>query len=189
MAQTLRERLSELPMFPTVLPNLDADQAPADPEPLFMEWLGDAIDSGVRQPHAMTFVTMAEDGSPVARMLTLKDIDVDGFHFSTFRSSRKGQDLADRPLATMLFFWRESGRQVRVTGRVKPLSGEASAEDWQEQPTSAQADGTDWQLYTLDPETVEFMQARPDRTHTRLEYARSGLAWHVREVRTPGSQG
>lgn len=150
-----------------------------------MQWLDDAIDGGERQPHAMTFTTLDDDGAPVGRTLILKDIDADGFHVSTHATSRKGRQLARDPRATMVFFWREQGRQVRVTGRVHELSDEASQRDWEGRPSYDGARNPDWRLYALAPDEFEFMQAREDRQHTRLEYTRDRGAWDVHPVTTP----
>lgn len=181
----LSERLRALPAFPETMPVLDVGQAPADPEALFLAWLDDAIGAGVRQPHAMALVTVRSDGTPVARTLIVKDVDADGVHFSTHRTSRKGQELAKDARASMLFFWRESGRQVRITGTVRELSAEASQRDWEERPSYTGEPNPDWQLYALEPEEYEFMQARQDRKHPRLEYRRDGLAWSHGLVETP----
>ncbi|GAB2542232.1 pyridoxine/pyridoxamine 5'-phosphate oxidase [Brachybacterium huguangmaarense] len=181
----LFERLRTLPAFPADLPVLDVEHAPADPEALFLQWLDDAIDSGARQPHAMTFATVRPDGTPVARTLIVEDIDADGIHVSTHRTSRKGQEIAADQRATMLFFWRESGRQVRVTGRMVELSDEASQRDWEARPSYTGEPNPDWQLYALVPEEYEFMQAREDRHHTRLDYRRDGMAWERGLVPTP----
>jgi len=182
---TLRDRLRALPAFPDDLPVLDPDAVPDDPEVLFATWLEEAIDSGARQPHAMDFSTVTSDGTPVGRTLILKDIDADGYHVSTHRTSRKGVQLQADPRASMLFFWRESGRQVRITGEAVALSEEISQRDWQARPSYTGEPNPDWQVYALRPTEFEFMQAREDRNHTRVEYRRSGEAWAHAPVTTP----
>ncbi len=89
MSDSLRDRLRTLPGFPPDMPRLDPSAVPEDPRELVDSWLEDAIASGARQPHAMTLMTIAEDGSPVGRTLILKDITEDGYCFSTHASSRK----------------------------------------------------------------------------------------------------
>ncbi|MCT1367061.1 MULTISPECIES: pyridoxine/pyridoxamine 5'-phosphate oxidase [Kocuria] len=182
---TLSDQLSSLPSFPKPLPTLDPDHVPSDPHQLFSEWFQEAIASGQRQPHAMTFTTVDNDGTPVGRTLIVKDIDDRGFHFSTHRTSRKGQQLDADPRASMIFFWRESGRQVRVTGVVHPLSREESERDWEGRPSYDGSPNPDWQLYALEPREVEFMQAREDRNHTRIEYRREDHHWQHGVVTTP----
>ena len=181
----LRARLRALPAFPSDLPVLDVGQASADPEELFLRWLDEAIASGARQPHAMALVTVRPDGMPVARTLIVKDLDAQGIHFSSHRTSRMGEDLLANPRATMLFFWRESGRQVRITGHVVELPREASQRDWAARPSYTGRPNPNWQLYALAAEEYEFLQAREDRQHTRLEYRLIGTEWQRRVVQTP----
>jgi pyridoxamine 5'-phosphate oxidase len=166
----LRDRLRKLPAFPSDLPVLDPDSVPEDPESLFRDWLEEAITSGARQPHAMTFTTVDEAGFPVGRTLILKDIEDGAYQVSTHRTSRKGAQLEADAKASMIFFWRESGRQVRITGTVIALDDEASQADWASRPSFTGEPNPDWQVYALVPSAFEFMQAREDRQHTRIEY-------------------
>ncbi|MUN55787.1 pyridoxamine 5'-phosphate oxidase [Kocuria koreensis] len=182
---TLSNQLSSLPSFPKNLPILDPATVPGAPEQLFQEWFQDAIASGNRQPHAMTFTTIQHGDTPVGRTLIVKDIDERGFHFSTHRTSRKGEQLEKNPRASMVFFWRESGRQVRVTGNVVALSGEESERDWEKRPSYTGEPNPEWQLYSLEPTEYEFMQAREDRNHTRVEYVRESSGWENHQVTTP----
>ncbi|WP_125100486.1 pyridoxine/pyridoxamine 5'-phosphate oxidase [Leucobacter chromiireducens] len=181
----LEARLRALPAFPTPLPVLDPGAVPAEPDALFRDWLSAAIDSGERQPHAMAFATVRADGKPVPRTLILKDLDDAGYHFSTHRTSRKGVELAADPRCSMLFFWRESGRQVRVTGVAVALDDEISQRDWAGRPSYTGSPNPDWQRYALRPTEFEFMQAREDRQHTRVEYTRGDAGWAHAVVTTP----
>ncbi|PWH06019.1 pyridoxamine 5'-phosphate oxidase [Brachybacterium endophyticum] len=181
----LRDRLRALPGFPPDLPVLDGDAVPENPQALFLDWLEDAIASGARQPHAMTFTSLDASGFPVGRTLILKDIDENGYQVSTHRTSRKGEQLAEDDRASMVFFWRESGRQVRITGTVAALSKEISQADWGSRPNFTGEPNPDWQVYALVPSEYEFMQAREDRKHTRIEYTLSGGRWTHGHVPTP----
>ena len=174
-----------MPGFPDELPELNPAAAPEDPDTLFVEWLNDAIAAGSRQPHALDLVTVRPDATPVARTLILKDLDERGFHFSTHRTSSKGQQLRQNAGASMLFFWRESGRQIRVTGSVAELDYEASQADWAARPTYTGVANPDWQAYVLNPDEFEFMQAREDRQHTRLGYQRTTTGWRAETITTP----
>ncbi|PMC76998.1 MULTISPECIES: pyridoxal 5'-phosphate synthase [unclassified Brachybacterium] len=181
----LAARLRVLPGFPPDLPVLDPDRVPEDPLELFLAWLEDAIAAGARQPHAMTFVTVGPDGAPRSRTLILKDVDEHGLHVSTHRTSRKGAQLAADPHAAMLFFWRESGRQVEVRGSITALDEQTSQTDWQARPTYDGRPNLDWQVYALQPESIEFLQAREDRQHTRIAYKRRSESWTHERVTTP----
>ncbi|WP_114854128.1 pyridoxal 5'-phosphate synthase [Brachybacterium sp. YJGR34] len=173
----LSERLRALSGFPSELPVLDLAAAPAEPMGLFLAWLEEEIARGSRQPHAMTFQTLAEDGGPEGRTLILKDVDEHGLHVATSRSSRKGRQLARDPRAAMTFFWREAGRQVRIAGRTHPLSRAISEADWLARPTSDGRPNPDWQVYALQPDRVEFLQATQDRRHHELHYRLIDGSW------------
>ncbi|NYE93811.1 pyridoxamine 5'-phosphate oxidase [Psychromicrobium silvestre] len=179
MSDELRRRLRGLPVFPEQLPELDLKSSPAQPGELFLDWLEQAISAGLLQPHAFSLATAAVTGAPSSRMLILKNLEQDRWYFATSRLSRKGLELAQNPQAAMNFYHAEPGRQVRVCGPVRLLSAEASAQDWQERPSSDGAKNPDWQLYALEALEVEFWQARHDRQHRRLIYRRDApdAAW------------
>lgn len=181
----LESILRQLPAFPEPLPTLREEDLPDSPDELFLDWLNGAIECGARQPHSMTMLTVRADGTPVGRTLILKDVDESGYHFSTHRSSRKGVEIAANSRISFVFFWRESGRQVRVTGEAIALSDEVSQRDWEGRPSYTGQPNPDWQRYALRPAEFEFMQARLDRNHTRIEYRRDGAGWAHARVTTP----
>jgi len=174
---SLHDRLRSLPTFPTELPLLDTEHLPAQPEELFLAWLDDAIASGERQPNAMTLTTVGDDGVPASRTLIVKDVDERGLHFSSARTTRKAAHLRERPVATMLFFWRALGRQVEVSGAVVALDEAVSAADWRERPSYDGTDNPDWQVWALAPRRWEFLQATHDRRHVRIEYSSGPRGW------------
>ena len=171
MSESFRQLLRALPDFPERLPDFDPAAAPADPAELFRLWLAEALVAGVPQPNACSLATADADGRPSCRMLILKDIDDDGWHFATSRASRKGRELAGNPQAALNFYWQQQGRQVRVAGGVVELSAAASVSDWNARPGADGSDNPDWQLYALRPREIEFWQARHDRRHIRHRYA------------------
>src|SRR5262245_29011523 len=77
-------------------------------------------------PVAMALATTGVGGRPSVRMVLLRGIDDRGLTFFTNYGSRKGRELANRPLASVAFYWPEIQRQVRVEGRVRRLSAAAS---------------------------------------------------------------
>lgn len=170
MSESFRELLRSLPDFPDELPEFDPATAPADPAELFRLWLAGALAAGERQPNACSLATADELGRPSSRMLILKDIDDDGWHFATSRDSRKGRELAANPHAALTFYWQLQGRQVRVAGDVVELSAAASASDWNARPGADGGENPSWQLYAVRPREIEFWQARHDRRHIRHRY-------------------
>jgi pyridoxamine 5'-phosphate oxidase len=99
-----------------------------DPDPIrqFMVWFSQALNAQVREPNAMTLATATPEGVPSARIVLLKGVDADGFVFFTNYLSQKGRELERNPRATLLFFWPELERQVRVEGTVSRASAEES---------------------------------------------------------------
>ncbi|WP_342022059.1 pyridoxamine 5'-phosphate oxidase family protein [Arthrobacter citreus] len=170
MSDSFRRMLRALPDFPDNLPAFDPATAPADPSDLFRSWLDEALAAGVRQPHAFSLATADAAGNLSSRMLILKDLDDDGWHFATARTSRKGRELSENPRAAMNFYWSEMGRQVRLAGTVVLLSESASARDWAERPSADGGTNPEWQLYALQPREIEFWQADPARRHIRHRY-------------------
>ena len=96
------------------------------PEPigLFVDWLADARAHEVNDANAMTLSTVDGEGWPDARIVLLKDVDARGFTFYSNRESAKGRQLDAGSAAALTFHWKSLRRQVRVRGRVEPVSAE-----------------------------------------------------------------
>ena len=112
--------------------------ASSDPFELFDRWLADARAAGAVLPQAMALATADADGMPDARMVMLRSFGDDGFVFFTDRESAKGAQLRANPRAVLLGYWRELGRQVRVSGRVEETSAAEDDEAFRERPRDAQ---------------------------------------------------
>jgi pyridoxamine 5'-phosphate oxidase len=100
-----------------------------DPIALFQAWFKDAAASGVKEPSAMSLATVDTEGNPDARMMLLKSVDEHGFVFFTNLGSVKVRALACHPRAALCFYWAPLDRQVRVRGRVEPVS-DKEADDY-----------------------------------------------------------
>jgi pyridoxamine 5'-phosphate oxidase len=96
----------------------------SDPIVQFRRWFDQALEAQVIDANAMTVATAAPDGRPSARVLLLKELDGRGFVFYTNLASAKSRDLAANPFAALCFYWAELERQVRIEGRVEPISDE-----------------------------------------------------------------
>jgi pyridoxamine 5'-phosphate oxidase len=127
---TLRPLLRALPALAGPFPAFDPTDLPDRPDVLFVRWLHEAVEAGVREPHAMTVSTADGAGRPSARVVILKDLVDGGWQFATDARSRKAADLSVNPAASISFYWREQGRQVRLDGAARTLGTEASAADF-----------------------------------------------------------
>lgn len=90
----------------------------------FQEWYAEAQNCGLKEPTAMALATSTPDGHPSLRMVLLKEVDERGFVFYTNLNSRKGQELAGNPHVALCFHWQPLGKQVRVEGKVEPVTKE-----------------------------------------------------------------
>ena len=93
-----------------------------EPVALFIEWMADAKATEPNEANAMALSTVDADGMPDSRMVLLKDVDAGGFTFYSNRESAKGVELTASPAAALLFHWKSLRRQVRVRGRIEPVS-------------------------------------------------------------------
>lgn len=110
----------------------------ADPISQFSKWFSEALDGGIYEPNAMTLATASTDGKPSARIMLLKGFDDKGFTFYTNYLSRKGRELTKNPNVTLLFFWPELERQVRIEGVVEKVSKEESEKYFHSRPVPSQ---------------------------------------------------
>jgi pyridoxamine 5'-phosphate oxidase len=106
--------------------SLDEKSVDADPIRQFMAWFKQAQDARLPEPNTMTLATVDARGYPSARIVLIKGVDERGFVFFTNYESRKGQDLAANPHASLLFYWIELERQVRIEGTVEKTSAQES---------------------------------------------------------------
>jgi pyridoxamine 5'-phosphate oxidase len=110
----------------------------ADPFRQFAAWFDEARAASPNEPNAMALATVGADGRPSLRMVLLKGVDERGFVFYTNYESRKGRELADTPWAALTFFWPEMERQIRIEGRVEPVSAEESDAYFHSRPIGSQ---------------------------------------------------
>lgn len=117
---------------------LDESDVDADPFRQFAAWFDEARAASPVEPNAMALATVGADGRPSLRMVLLKGADERGFVFYTNYESRKGRELADTPWAALTFFWPEMERQIRIEGRVEPVSAEESDAYFHSRPVGSQ---------------------------------------------------
>ena len=108
----------------------------ADPVAQFERWMQEAVAADLPLANAMTLATV-EDGAPDARVVLLKGVEDGAFVFYTNYLSRKGRQLAARPLACLVFLWAPLERQVRVEGRVEKVAAAESDAYFASRPAGA----------------------------------------------------
>ncbi len=115
------------------MPPFGEDDLLDDPIDLFAAWFERAA-TELRLAEAVCLATVDGDGMPDARMVLLKGFDARGFRFFTNERSVKGEQLAGRPAAALVLYWRELDRQVRIRGPVERLDDAESDEYFASRP-------------------------------------------------------
>ena len=190
---------------------LEFSAPPADPMGLVRVWFDVALANNVREPGALALATADAHGHASNRIVQVLDVRDTGLVFTTHAGSPKGRQLAQTSWASGVLYWRETSRQVIVTGPTRPLPNGESDALWATRPVGAHPmsviseqseplrceDGLRakaaqlgrfgnalarppaWLGYLLEPASVEFWQADPDRLHQRLRYERAGSGWRT----------
>jgi pyridoxamine 5'-phosphate oxidase len=92
----------------------------------FSEWWDEALKSDIYEVNAMSLGTADKNSRPSVRIVLLKDFSKEGFVFFTNYESAKGKQLAENPVACLLFFWKELERQVKIEGVVEKIAAAES---------------------------------------------------------------
>ena len=98
----------------------------SDPLLQFEKWWLQAIESRVEEPNAFALSTCTPGGIPSSRIVLLKGVESGGFVFYTNYESRKGKEIAGNPRVSLLFFWKEMERQIRIEGNATRISAAES---------------------------------------------------------------
>ena len=133
--------------------------AHADPLLQFERWFKDALAAKLPLANAMTLATVSPDGAPDARIVLLKGVDDGAFVFYTNYESRKGRQLAAKPLACLVFLWTQLERQVRIEGRVEKVAPAESDKYFLSRPAGAR----------LSASASAQSEVVPDRTFLETE--------------------
>lgn len=100
----------------------------------FSTWWNEALRAEIDEVNAMALSTTRPDGRPSARIVLLKGFDNEGFVFFTNYESEKGIHLAQTPYASLVFFWKELERQVRIEGPCAKVSEKESDDYFNSRP-------------------------------------------------------
>jgi len=113
---------------------LRAEQLADSPIQQFRQWMQQARDANIIDASAMALATADQSGQPHVRMVLLKKFDESGVVWYTYQESDKGAQLAENPHASVLFYWRELERQVRIEGPVTKLGASDGDEYFYSRP-------------------------------------------------------
>jgi pyridoxamine 5'-phosphate oxidase len=150
-----------------------------DPFAQFTKWWQEAINAGIDEPNAMTLATASADGMPDARIVLLKGFDEKGFAFYTNYNSVKGRQLLENPRATLVLFWKELERQVRISGLVSLAPGNMSDDYFNSRPEGSRIGA--WASPQSEPiDNREWLEANEQRIKE---------VWTGKSIPRPGHWG
>ena len=118
--------------------SLGIDDVNVDPIKQFDIWFSEAMKVIDHEVNVMTLATASKSGQPSARIVLLKGFDRSGFTFFTNYDSRKGKEIMENPNASLLFYWYELERQIRIEGTIQRISQEESKVYFQSRPKGSQ---------------------------------------------------
>jgi pyridoxamine 5'-phosphate oxidase len=104
----------------------------------FETWMQQAIDAEILEPHAMQLSTVSASGAPSSRVVLLRGFSPEGLVFYTNFTSQKGQDIAANPMVSLLFFWPQLERQIRISGTAAKIEELVAAQYFASRPRESQ---------------------------------------------------
>ncbi len=114
--------------------SLSVSDVELNPFRQFEKWFEETMHSEILEPTAFILATADKQSRPSARALLMKGFDEAGFYFYTNYESRKGKELEENNQASMLFFWSELERQIRIEGKAVKTSQEESYKYFRTRP-------------------------------------------------------
>lgn len=109
-----------------ILHSLDEEDTGDDPLLFFSKWMAEAIKAEAVEPTAMVLSTVKDHDRVSSRIVLLKGLEKGEFRFFTNYLSNKGKQIETNPSGSLLFFWKELERQVRIEGFIHKLTPEES---------------------------------------------------------------
>jgi pyridoxamine 5'-phosphate oxidase len=117
---------------------LDREDLDDDPIVQFEEWFGYACETVPMDPNAVVLSTVDSEMRPSSRTVLLKSFDENGFVFYTNYESRKAEHIENNPSVSLLFFWSEAARQVKIRGTAEKLPAAESLKYFLSRPRGSQ---------------------------------------------------
>ena len=117
---------------------LDRDDLDDDPIVQFEGWFRYACETVPSDPNAMVISTVDSHNRPSSRTVLLKSFDENGFVFYTNYESKKAAHIEDNPYVSLLFFWSDAARQVKIRGTAEKIPTAESLKYFLSRPRGSQ---------------------------------------------------
>ncbi len=141
-----------------------------DPDPFnqFSKWYTEHLEAGIAIPDTVSLGTASRAGRVSVRTVLLKGYDENGFVFFTNYLSKKGSHLSENPFAALLFYWAESGRQVRIEGITEKITENESASYFGTRPRDSQISAWASEQSSVIPDR-QYLEKRQEFYKSRFE--------------------
>lgn len=100
-----------------------------DPNNVFSAWYQAATESTEVLPNGMVLSTVDQHHCPQSRVVLMKYFSADELCFFSNYQSHKGLQLESNPNVSLVFWWKNLYRQVRLCGQAKKMT-QAQSEDY-----------------------------------------------------------
>lgn len=117
--------------------SLSPESAQENPFSQFDIWYKEAAALKTFEANAFVLST-ASNNIPKSRVVLLKEYAASGFVFFTNYNSQKGKDILNNPIVSLLFFYEQMQRQIRVLGKAERVSEEQSDAYFYSRPLKSQ---------------------------------------------------
>lgn len=117
---------------------LDIESAGDNPIAFFTQWFAEAQRAEITEVNAMTLATCGKDNVPHARIVLLKGLEDNEFLFYTNYNSSKGLDISHNNNVSLVFFWKELERQVRIQGTATKVDATINEQYFHTRPRGSQ---------------------------------------------------
>ncbi len=146
---------------------LDEKSIESTPIKQVEKWIKEAVESQVPEANAMSICTVDKEGRPSSRIVYARGISEEGIKLYTNYSSNKGSDLQGNRYVSLLFFYPELERQIRIQGVIEKLPATESDAYFDARPTESKLGA--WA--SEQSSKIESRQTLEDRTkHFREKF-------------------
>ena len=108
------------------------------PTDMFRNWFEKIEDLEHIEPNAAILSTSTKKRKPSSRAVLVKEFDERGFVFYTNYKSKKAQEIEVNPYGSLLFYWQDFERQVRIQGKIRKVSRSKSEKYFHSRPRLSQ---------------------------------------------------
>lgn len=166
---------SNLILIDNRLVHMSQDTLNLNPFLQFSSWFQDAKIHSKSEYNACILATASLSGQPSARVVLLKHFDENGFVIFTNYHSRKAQELLSNNKTSLLFYWPELYRQIRIEGFAEKVTEQESNEYFATRPRGSQ----------IGAHASPQSQIIPDRQFLEMRCQEVENKYHDKEIPRP----